>query len=410
MRHQRCLVLAVTSAITFVLLSALSPPASARPYGIVRDPGFEQQSRSALSGAWQGEGPDYKGVEIGLGEQKTGQNNALIHTAASSHKWNAIKQQVPVKRQTVYYLTGWVRPSGNFTAGYFGARGSDGRTMVQKNFGKIVTEGAYQYLQMAFNSGNNTKVTLYAGYTAPGRESWVRIDDIDLAPTPYTNWAGYVVPSSPVNAAPQAVTAVWTEPAFTCRNSLDNRVSEWVGLDGLDLSAETQGLSATESLVQVGTHAWCPSFDSLYPEHHAFWEVINAGHDTSAQPISMEVQAGDRISASVVRSSADPTTYILTIDNLTRPDPPQTLKKKVPAARSESAEIVVERPDFPHATWPRPLNVPFSYVTVDGAPLSFYDTLATRSRQDDTGTVYAPSPAVTDSGGYSNFTLSSHAG
>ncbi|WOT40647.1 G1 family glutamic endopeptidase [Streptomyces coeruleorubidus] len=402
MRPPRCLVLAVISAIVSALLSTLGPQAVARPYGLVRDPGFEQQNSRTVSGAWQGEGPDYKGIDIGLGYHKTGRNNAFIRT--SSRKWNAIKQQVTVKRQTVYYLEGWVRTSGNFTTGYFGARGTDGRTIVQKNFGKVVTNGAYQYLQMAFNSGNNTQVTLYVGYNAPGSDSWVQIDDIDLADTPYTNWAGYVVPSSPANAAPRTVTAVWTQPAFTCQDDPDNHVGVWVGLDGLDTSE-------TESLVQVGTHAACRR-DDIYPQHRAFWEVIDAGRDSTEQTIPMEVEAGDRISASVVRSSADPTVYILTIDNLTRPGQRRTLTKKASAARSESAEIIVERPTVTPfgATWPRPLNVPFSYVTVDGAPLSSYDTLTMRGRQDDKRIVYAPSPAVTDSGGYSNFTLSSRTG
>ncbi|THA33278.1 hypothetical protein [Streptomyces sp. A1547] len=51
-----------------------------------------------------------------------------------------------------------------------------------------------------------------------------------------------------------------------------------MGLDGL-------AKSPTESLVQVGVHA------------------INAGVDTLEQPIGMVVQAEDRMSASVVRST-----------------------------------------------------------------------------------------------------------
>ncbi|MEU7414696.1 hypothetical protein AB0B40_36265 [Streptomyces sp. NPDC042638] len=119
----------------------------------------------------------------------------------------------------------------------------------------------------------------------------------------------------------------------------------------------------------------------------------------------MEVQPGDRI-------SADPTAYILTIDNLASPGQRRPLTKRASAARSGSAEIIVERPTVTPfgATWPRPLNVQFSYVTVDGALLASYGTLAMRGRQDDKRIVYAPSPAVTDSGGYSDFTLSSDAG
>ncbi|MFF3861355.1 hypothetical protein [Streptomyces sp. NPDC002209] len=384
------------------MLTGLAGRASAAPIGTVSDTGFEEQNSRTISAPWSGEGPDYKGIDIDLGYHKTGRKNAFIRT--SSRNWNAVAQKVTVKPQTVYYLEGWVRTSGNYTTGYFGARGTNGRTMVQKNYGKVISNGAYQFLHMAFNSGTNTSVTLYTGYYAPGADSWVQIDDIALTDTPPGHWAGYAVPSSPVNAAPHAVTAVWTEPSVICRQeNPDNHLSVWVGLDGI-------ASSPTESLVQVGVHATCRG--ELYPQHQAFWEVINAGVDTREQPISMVVYAGDRMSASVVRSAADPANYILTIENLSRPGQRQTLTKRAPAARSESAEIIVERPYVftLDSTWPKTVNVPFSYVTVDGAPLSGYETLPFQGRQNDTGTVYSPSPAITDSGGYSNFTVSSHPG
>ncbi|MFE6847638.1 G1 family glutamic endopeptidase [Streptomyces sp. NPDC057686] len=200
------------------------------------------------------------------------------------------------------------------------------------------------------------------------------------------------------------MTAVWTEPSVTCRQeNPDNHLSVWVGLDGI-------AGSPAESPVQVGVHATCRG--ELYPQHQAFWGVISAGVDTREQPIPMVVCAGDRTSASVVRSAADPANYILTIDNLFRPGQRQTLTKRAPAARSESAEIIVERPTVftLDSTWPKTVNVPFSYVTVDGAPLSGYETLPIQGRQNDTGMVYSPSPVTTDSGGYSNFTVSSHPG
>ncbi|MER6345986.1 G1 family glutamic endopeptidase [Streptomyces sp. NPDC001595] len=394
--------MALVLILAAALLTGSASRASAGPVGVVGDPGFETQPGRTVSAPWSGEGPDFKGIDTDLGYHKTGRKNAFIRTG--SRNWNAITQQVAVKQQTVYYLEGWVRTSGNFTTGYFGARGTNGRTIVQKNYGKVLTNGAYQYLRMAFNSGTNTSITVYTGYIAPGADSWVQIDDIHLGDTPYGNWAGYVVPSSPVNAAPHAVTAVWTQPHFTCRQeNPDNHLSIWVGLDGL-------AMSPTESLVQVGVHVTC--LGQLYPEHRAFWEVIDAGVDTLEQRIPMVIHAGDRISASVVRSSADPADYILTIDNLTRPGQRQTLTKRAPAARSESAEVIAERPKvFTFgSTWPGAVSIPFSYVTVDGAPLSAYDPLALQARESTSGLVYGPSPATTDSGGYSNFTLSSRQG
>ncbi|MCT9089653.1 G1 family endopeptidase [Streptomyces sp. ASQP_92] len=397
--------LTVVMGLVAALLTGLAGSASAAPIGTVGDSDFEGQTSRTISAPWSGEGPDFKGIDIGLGYQKTGRNNAFIRT--SSRNWNAVTQKVPVKSQTVYYLDGWVRTSGNFTTGYLGARGTNGATMVQKNYGKVISNGAYQLLHMAFNSGTNTFVTLYAGYTAPGTDSWVQIDDITLSDTPYANWAGYEVVSSPVNAAPHAVTAVWSEPLFGCREQHpDNQLGIWVGLDGV-------ANSATESLVQIGVVANCRGqVGDLYPQYQAFWEVINAGVDTNAQPVPIEAQPGDRMSASVVRSAADPANFTLTLDNLSRSGQHQSLSKRVPAARSESAEVIVERGySSPFdVTWPATVNVAFSYVTVDGAPLSSYDVLPAQARQADSGTVYGPTSATTDSGGYSNFSVTSRPG
>ncbi|MFI6006754.1 hypothetical protein ACIA98_41530 [Streptomyces sp. NPDC051366] len=140
-------------ALAAALLTGLTGSASAAPLGTVGDSGFEQQNSRAISALWTGEGPDYKGIDIDLGYHKTGRKNAFIRT--SSRNWNAITQKVTVKPQTVYYLEGWVRTSGNYTTGYFGARGTNGRTIVQKNYGKVISNGAHQFLHMAFNSGTN---------------------------------------------------------------------------------------------------------------------------------------------------------------------------------------------------------------------------------------------------------------
>ncbi|MFJ3306828.1 G1 family glutamic endopeptidase [Streptomyces sp. NPDC086549] len=396
--------LALMLVVVAAVLTGPVGRASAAPLGTISDPGFEEQYTSAVSRPWSTEGPGFKGIDQDLGLGKTGYNNAFIRT--SSRKWNAITQRVSVKSNTNYVLDGWVRTSGNYTTGYFGARNQAGKTLVQENYGKVRTPGAYQYVHVAFNSGANTSVTVFIGYVAPGADSWVQIDDVYLG-SPYGNWAGYVVPSSPRNTAHSAVTGAWVEPSFPCGDSVDpDHISMWVGLDGLDHSP-------TESLVQIGTDANCnkrdPNTGAEILTHGAWWEVIDAGNDSGgAQPINRPVAAGDTMSASVVRRSSDPTSYVLTLSNLTR-HWTQTLPVRAPHARSESAEIVAEEPgDIHGAIWPKHVSVPFSYVTVDGDPLDrYYDVVVERGRRKDTGTVYGPSSATTDDGGYSHFTLAS---
>ncbi|MFI9243876.1 G1 family glutamic endopeptidase [Streptomyces sp. NPDC053086] len=402
-RHRWSPALALALLVAVALPAGCTSRASADPpTGVISDPGFEAQPHQAISAPWSAEGPGFKGIDIWRGYQKTGDKNAFIRT--SSRNWNAITQRVPVHANTNYVLDGWVRTSGNYTTGYFGARTQNGKTLVQENYGIVRTPGAYQYVHVAFNSGVNTSITVFIGYVAPGTDSWVQIDDVHLSP-PYGNWAGYVVPSSPRNTAPTAVTATWIEPSFPCVDTAaPDHISVWVGLDGLDHSLD-------ESLVQVGTSASCDHRDPTGAPvlvHQAFWEVINGGDPTGEQPVPGDrpVAAGDTVSASVVRRSSDPTTYVLTLSNLTR-HWTASLTKSTPYARSESAEIITEEPGAIHqAIWPRQLSVPFSYVTVDGDPLDNYEVITQRGQRPDTGTVYEPS-RPTSANGFSAFTLSS---
>lgn len=397
--------------LTLALLVAVALPtgfarqaSAAPPIGLISDPGFEEQIHQKISAPWSGEGPDFKGIDRWRGYQKTGDMNAFIRT--SSRNWNAITQRVAVQANTNYVLDGWVRTSGNFTTGYFGARTQTGKTLVQENYGKVRTPGAYQYVHVAFNSGGNTSITVFIGYVAPGADSWVQIDDVYLDP-PYGNWAGYVVPSSPRNTAPTAVTGSWVEPSFPCEDTAaPDHVSVWVGLDGLDHGPY-------ESLVQIGTTASCdhtdPHTGAPVLVHEAFWEVLNGGDDTGERPVpgARTVAAGDTMSASVVRRSNDPTSYVLTLSNLTR-HWTAPLTQRAPYARSESAEVITEQPGaIHHAIWPRHLSVPFSYVTVDGDPLDNYEVITQRGQRPDNGTVYEPSP-VKSANGFSAFTLSAH--
>lgn len=143
---------------------------------LVADPGFEQQTTRAIAVPWRGEGPDHKGVDIGLGLALSNRNNAFVRT--SSRNWNAVSQFVPVTPNTTYRLHGWVRASGNYTSGFFGVRPNNGTRFQETSFGAF---GGYRLLTVTFNSGTATGVTVFSGYWAPGVDSWMQVDDVTLA-------------------------------------------------------------------------------------------------------------------------------------------------------------------------------------------------------------------------------------
>jgi hypothetical protein len=172
---------------------SLRPVWLTTPDNLARDPGFEGQQQYQLGGIplplgpigppWTTEGPDSHGLDSGLGLSHQDTNNAWIHPAnRASRAWNAITQKVDVTPGTRYTLSGWVQTSTSLTDGFFGVRHSDGRTVLQETrFGRA---GPYTQLTVTFDAGDNSEVTLFAGYWSPGTDSWLRLDDLKLGPAP----------------------------------------------------------------------------------------------------------------------------------------------------------------------------------------------------------------------------------
>ncbi|MCA1654926.1 MAG: DUF4185 domain-containing protein [Pseudonocardiaceae bacterium] len=149
-------------------------------YGnVIADPSFEAQPTTVVSSPWEveGPGPDPKGIDRGLGFAQHGANNAFIRTTGTA--FNAIKQTVPVRANTNYRLTGWVRDSGNFPDGFFGVRNAAGGVHAERRYGALP---GYTLLTVDFNSGANTTMTVFAGFWAPGADAWVQVDNLNLAP------------------------------------------------------------------------------------------------------------------------------------------------------------------------------------------------------------------------------------
>ncbi|NIK60842.1 hypothetical protein [Kribbella shirazensis] len=142
----------------------------------VTDPSFEAQPGTAVGAPWETEGPGTKGIDHDRGWTQQGRNNGWIN--ASDASWNAFKQTVPVKPNTNYRLTGWVEGSGNFTGGYFGIRAGS-TPYAEVNY---TAPPGYKQLTVDFNSGTNTTMTVFTGYWGVDAPTWLRLDNISLAP------------------------------------------------------------------------------------------------------------------------------------------------------------------------------------------------------------------------------------
>jgi hypothetical protein len=142
---------------------------------LVVNPGFEDQGGTSLLSPWTAEGPDSHTVEIGGGTAHTGQDDALIQS--SSGAWNAITQTITVAANTDYVLTGWVQNTFGKNTGTFGVRGASGAVIKQTSFG---TASTYTPLTVKFNSGNNTSITIFAGFTGQRKTMDLRLDDVYL--------------------------------------------------------------------------------------------------------------------------------------------------------------------------------------------------------------------------------------
>jgi hypothetical protein len=120
------------------------------------------------------------GVDKTAAECHSGQNCAYITSPKNNNFWDAVAQTVSVTPDTNYVLTGWVSDSANstFVGGEFGIRTSGG--VIQQT--SIPKTGSYTELSVSFNSGSNTSVVVYGGFTPTGGGAWLHLDDVSLVP------------------------------------------------------------------------------------------------------------------------------------------------------------------------------------------------------------------------------------
>jgi hypothetical protein len=145
----------------------------------VADGGFE--APAAGPSAWDFEGTANHGVDRGLGFAHSGANNGWIRTSGTG--WSAYTQQVPVVPGRSYTFDGWVRSSSSLTDGRFGVRiGPDGSDVLGEQRFDAGADYTHQAVTVQVPAGVHA-VTVYAGFTAPGSDTWLQIDDISVQPS-----------------------------------------------------------------------------------------------------------------------------------------------------------------------------------------------------------------------------------
>lgn len=135
-------------------------------------------------------------------------------------------------------------------------------------------------------------VTPPTGFTiVPGQ----RVGGSGLTQIKYINWSGYADSGSSEDYS--EVSSSWTEPKVTCNPAISGYqwTVFWVGIDGFSNGTVEQG----------GSEAYCKGGQGPY--YGTWWEHYPVN---DIQTVGTTVKAGDKITASVVRSGTKYTVKI----------------------------------------------------------------------------------------------------
>jgi hypothetical protein len=167
-----------------VVLLVLTPTANGGSgSNLVQDPGFE--ASPSLASYWNVDGlPTAAGVDVASSESHSGNNNGYIYDDSGDKKLVDLFQTVAVMPNTTYTLAGWIDASAT-AGGLFGASTTGGTnigaTVLANTDPGPATHGAdYAQYTVTFNSGSETSVVVFAGYTTPGSRSFINVDDVSL--------------------------------------------------------------------------------------------------------------------------------------------------------------------------------------------------------------------------------------
>ncbi len=144
-----------------------------------------------------------------------------------------------------------------------------------------------------------------------------------------TNWSGYADTGSSFSK----VASSWTEPSADCSGRGVSLAAFWVGIDGY----------SSNSVEQDGTIIEC-YFGGAY--QFTWWEMYPSN---AIQVVGQSLAAGDRITASVVRSG---TSYTLAVTDSSNPANSFTTTQTCSNCANTSAEWIAEAPSGSFGVYP----------------------------------------------------------
>jgi hypothetical protein len=228
-------------------LTGGSPPPPPPGSGIIQDPGYENQTQasgSPLVAPWGANGPAQSGVDPSNG--MNGTKCGYIYDAGTG-AWTDIVQTIPVIANTTYTLSCNVQTDGVFPAqGEMGAYVGNGTVLGSHDYGQMTN---YTQLTTTFNSGSNTSVVIYCGFTDTGAGAWIHVDTWSLT-------AGGSTPPPPPGPASGI-----QDPGYENQTQASGSplVAPW-GANGPATSGvdPSNGLSQTKCgyIYDAGTGAW----------------------------------------------------------------------------------------------------------------------------------------------------------
>jgi hypothetical protein len=197
------------------------------------------------------------------------------------------------------------------------------------------------------------------GSTAHGQLLHVRADTNQSS-----NWFGYNLGSlERGNTLFNSITGDWTVPTVSQHTKgQDEYSSDWIGIGGGCVDANC--MVGDSTLIQTGTEQ---DYTSGQASYSAWWEII----PSPSVSISMTIQPGDHMHASVAETVPDSNVWVITLQDVTRNE---TFTQTVPYSSTHAtAEWIEETPlligtNAGFAALPNLTSPAFDLATVNGQP------------------------------------------
>lgn len=144
---------------------------------LIQDPNYTQQPQgngNGLIAPWYSNGPAMIGLDGDNGNGPPPTPCGFICDFGTG-AWSDITQTISVNPNTNYTLSCFVQTDAVFPAqGLMGAYYGNGTILASSSFGQMTD---YTRLTVTFNSGSNTSVVVFAGFSDEGPGAWIHVDN-----------------------------------------------------------------------------------------------------------------------------------------------------------------------------------------------------------------------------------------